>query len=282
MSFNVAIEASTKGIMMNRNLKGKRILITGASRGMGAELARLCAKAGARLALVARSKTELENLASELTTLGADAKAFPTDITCNLERENLFREIKDHFHELDILVNNAGSGSWNHFIDGNETIVRQLMEINFFAPAEMIRQSIPLLENGNQPAIVNIASMTGRRAMPSWTEYSASKHALVGLTEALRGEMARFDIDVLLVLPGLTMTPFWENLALKTGKADLGVEKGMTPQVAAKGILNALVTNKTETVLGWDARWMLRLDKFFPKLVNWLLARRVKQLYAPH
>jgi short-subunit dehydrogenase len=154
------------------------------------------------------------------------------------------------------------------------------MEINFFAPAEMIRQSIPLLENGNQPAIVNIASMTGRRAMPSWTEYSASKHALVGLTEALRGEMTRFDIDVLLVLPGLTITPFWENLALKTGRANLGIEKGMTPQVAAKGILNAIVSNTTETVLGWDALWMLRLDKFFPKLVNWLLARRVKQLYA--
>ena len=80
---------------MNRNLKGKRILITGASRGMGAELARLCAKAGARLALVARSKIELENLASELTALGADAKAFPTDITCNIERDNLFREIKE-------------------------------------------------------------------------------------------------------------------------------------------------------------------------------------------
>jgi short-subunit dehydrogenase len=116
--------------------------------------------------------------------------------------------------------------------------------------------------------------------MPSWTEYSASKHALVGLTEALRGEMARFDIDVLLVLPGLTITPFWENLSLKTGRGHLGIDIGMTPQVGAKGILNAILSNKTETVLGWDAQWMLRLDKFFPKLVNWLLARRVKQLYA--
>lgn len=247
---------------------------------MGAELARLCAKAGARLALVARSKIELENLAAELNALGADVKVFPADITCTIERDNLFRQIKDHFHELDILVNNAGTGSWNHFVDGNAEIVRQLMEINFFAPAEMIRQAVPLLEMGDQPAIVNVASMTGRRAMPSWTEYSASKHALVGLTEALRGEMARFDIDVLLILPGLTTTPFWNNLALKTGRADLGVEKGMTPLIAATGILNAIMSNKTETVLGWDARWMLRLDKFFPKLVNWLLARRVKQLYA--
>ncbi|NBY03155.1 MAG: hypothetical protein EBQ87_14425, partial [Planctomycetes bacterium] len=77
-----------------------------------------------------------------------------------------------------------------------------------------------------------------------------------------------------------TITPFWKNLALKTGRADLGIEKGMTPLVAATGILNAILSNKTETVLGWDARWMLRLDKFFPKLINWLLARRVKQLYA--
>ncbi|MFN5291547.1 MAG: SDR family NAD(P)-dependent oxidoreductase, partial [Planctomycetia bacterium] len=136
------------------------------------------------------------------------------------------------------------------------------------------------LELGNQPAIVNVASMTGRRAMPSWTEYSASKHALVGLTEALRGEMTRFGIDVLLILPGLTITPFWENLTMKTGRADLGVEKGMQPIDAAKGILNAIKKNSTETVLGWDAKWMLRINTFFPRLVNYLLSRRVKQLYA--
>jgi short-subunit dehydrogenase len=265
---------------MKRTIAGKRMLITGASRGMGAELARLAAKEKARLALVARGADELENLAEELKSQGAEVHVFPADITCEEERENLFRRIGEVFHELDILVNNAGAGSWNHFVDGNEEVVRNLMEINFFAPAEMIRKAIPMLELGNQPAIVNVASMTGRRAMPSWTEYSASKHALVGLTEALRGEMTRFGIDVLLILPGLTITPFWENLTMKTGRADLGVEKGMQPIDAAKGILNAIKKNSAETVLGWDAKWMLRINTFFPRLVNYLLSRRVKQLYA--
>lgn len=265
---------------MIRTLAGKRMVITGASRGMGAELARLAAGEKARLALVARNANDLEKLAEELQAQGADVQAFPADITCEAEREELFRRLGEHFGELDILVNNAGAGSWNHFMDGSEEVTRNLMEINFFAPAEMIRKAIPMLELGNQPAIMNVASMTGRRAMPSWTEYSSSKHALVGLTEALRGEMARFGIDVLLVLPGLTITPFWENLAMKTGRADLGLEKGMQPVEAARGILEAIKKNRTETVLGWDAKWMLRLNTFFPRLVNYLLARRVKQLYA--
>ncbi|MSR30638.1 MAG: SDR family oxidoreductase [Gemmataceae bacterium] len=265
---------------MNREMKNRRWLITGASSGIGRELARLAAREGARLALVARSVEDLQSLESELRGQGADARAFPTDITSEEQRHNLFRQVKEHFGELDILVNNAGSGAWNHFVDGTEKLARDIMEVNFFAPAEMIRQAIPLLELGQQPAIVNIASMTGRRAMPSWPEYSASKHALVGLTEALRGEMVRFGIDVLLILPGLTRTPFWDRLLKKTGRANLHVEKVMAPGEVAAAVLHAIRKNRTETVVGWDAKWMLRLQKFFPSLLNRLLARRVKKLYA--
>ena len=105
-------------------------------------------------------------------------------------------------------------------------MLRQVMEVNFFAPAELIRLAIPVLEQGRQPAIVNVASMCGRRAMPAWTEYSASKFALCGLTEALRGEMARFDIDVLLIVPGLTRSDLSQPPAAQRGPDEDRLRQG--------------------------------------------------------
>ena len=133
---------------------------------------------------------------------------------------------------------------------------------------------------GRQPAIVNIASMCGQRGMPAWTEYSASKFALCGLTEAFRGEMARFDIDVLLVLPGLTATDLGRNMLRSEGRMKIDFTGGMPPDSVAASILKAIRKNRTETVLGREARWMLRVNRFFPGLVNRLLARKVTQLYA--
>ncbi len=103
------------------------------------------------------------------------------------DRQRLLDEVQARFGGLDVLINNAGVASWAHFADSTEAILRQVMEVNFFAPAELIRRAIPMLTRGNQPAVVNVASMCGRRAMPAWSEYSASKYALSGLTEALRG-----------------------------------------------------------------------------------------------
>jgi short-subunit dehydrogenase len=154
------------------------------------------------------------------------------------------------------------------------------MEVNFFAPAELIRRAAPVLMEGRQPAVVNVASMCGRRGLPAWPEYSASKFALCGLTEALRGELARFDIDVLLVVPGLTRTDLGRNLLRNTGRMKIDFDAGMPAEQVADGILKALRRNRTETVLGREARWILRVNRFLPRLVDALMARRVKKLYA--
>src|SRR5262249_53182599 len=153
------------------------------------------------------------------------------------------------------------------------------MEVNFFAPAELIRLAIPHLVEGQEPAVVNVASMCGRRGMPAWSEYSASKFALCGLTEALRGELARFDIDILLIVPGLTRRDFSRHLLKSEGRMQIDYTKGMPVEKVAAAIVKSLRKNKTETVLGRDARWILRVHKFFPRLVDWLVARRVRKLY---
>src|SRR5207248_10084773 len=137
---------------------------------------------------------------------------------------------------LDALINNAGVASCAHFADSTEEVLQQIMAVNFFAPAELIRRAIPILVKGEQPAVVNVASMCGRRAMPAWSEYSASKYALCGLTEALRGELARFDIDVLLIVPGLTRSDFSRHLLRCDGRMRIDYGAGMPPDAVAAGI----------------------------------------------
>jgi short-subunit dehydrogenase len=264
---------------MRRDLRGRRILITGASSGIGRSLAQQLAEAGARLILAARSEDKLRDLAGTLSSLGAEALALPADITKNEDRHRLLEQVKTRLGTLDVLINNAGVASWAHFADSSEAILRQVMEVNFFAPAELIRMFIPLLAQGQQPAVVNVASMCGRRAMPAWSEYSASKYALCGLTEALRGELARFDIDVLLMVPGLTRGDFAKHLLMAQGRMKIDFAKGMPAEQVAAAIITGLRRNTTEKVIGRDARWMLLASKYFPRLTDWLLGRKVKALY---
>jgi short-subunit dehydrogenase len=256
------------------------MLITGASTGIGRSLAEQAALRGACVAVAARSTDKLESLATSLAKRGAEVTAVTADVTSEADRHRLLTMVVERFGGLDVLINNAGVSCWGHFATSNEPLLRQTMEVNFFAPAELIRLAIPLLTQGRQPAIVNIASMCGRRGLPAWTEYSASKFALCGLTEALRGELARFDIDVLLVLPGLTSSDLARNLLRSEGRMKIDFDKGMPPEHVAAGILQSLQKNRTETVLGWEARWILRVNRFLPRIVDWLMARQVRRLYA--
>lgn len=265
---------------MKRELVGKRAILTGASGGIGRALATALVKAGARVALAARSADKLDALVSELKAAGGDVIAVPTDITNPDDRRHLVVAAVTAFGGLDLLVNNAGVGSWGHFADSTEDICRTVMEVNFFGPIELTRSAMPYLTNGHQPAVVNVTSMCGRKGMPAWPEYSASKFALVGMSEAWRAEFARFDVDVLTIVPGMTNSGFENNWLRRDGKADLRFDTGMAPEYLAEKIIGAIRSNKTELVVGSEAKRLLRFNRYFPRLTNWLIARKVKKLYA--
>jgi short-subunit dehydrogenase len=265
---------------MARDLTGRRFLITGASSGIGRAVAEQAAQRGGRLIVAARSTAKLEELAQALRGGRGEVIPLTADVTCETDRQRLFQTAAERLGGLDVLVNNAGVASFGHFADSSEAILRQIMEINFFAPAELMRLAIPLLTKGRQPAIVNVASMCGRRGLPAWPEYSASKFALCGLTEALRAEMARFDIDVLLIVPGLTRSDLSRHFLRYDGRMKIDFDGGMDPAQVAADILKALQNNRSETVLGSEARTILRLNRFLPGLVDWMIKRRVRKLYA--
>jgi short-subunit dehydrogenase len=265
---------------MRRELAGKRAIVTGASGGIGSATAEALAKAGVRVALASRNAEALNRLADSLRTAGGDAIAVPADITRPEDRERLVATTVARLGGLDLLVNVAGVGSWGHFATSTPEIMRQVMEVNFFGPVELTRLAMPHLIKGNQPAVVNVTSMCGRKGMPAWPEYSASKFALVGISEAWRGEFVRFGVDTITIVPGLTDSGFRDRWLRTEGKSDLKFEEGMKPEEVAAGILDAVRKNRREVILGREARRLLRFNRFFPRLTNWLIARRVKKLYA--
>ena len=265
---------------MSRELAGKRAIVTGASSGIGRAIAKELAAAKVRVVLTARSTDKLTALANEIGSVGGEAIAVPCDITNPSDRDRLIRSTVDAFGGLDLLVNNAGVASWGHFSTSTEAINRQILEVNFFAPIELTRLAIPHLTNGNQPAVVNITSMCGRRGIPAWPEYSASKAALVGMSEAWRGEFVRFGIDIITVVPGLTKTDLNNHLLRKAGRADLPFDKGMPPEEVARRIVAAIRSNRTELTLGTEAKKILFLNRFAPRFLNWRISRAVKKLYA--
>jgi short-subunit dehydrogenase len=266
---------------MRREMQNRRILLTGASSGIGKATAEVFAKAGARLALVGRSADRLGAVAERVRALGGEAIPIVADLAVDADRARIVDEAASGLGGLDALLNVAGIGSWAHFADpeNNEAIARQILEVDFFAPADLMRRTLPILVEGRQPALLTVASMCGRRAMPGWSEYSAAKFALCGLIESLRAEFARFDVDVLLVNPGLTQSDLPGHLLLSKGRAKIEYHKGMTTRYVAEQILDSLRRNVTEKTLGWEARRVLLVNKFFPWLVDRLLAKEMRRLY---
>ena len=122
---------------MGRTLQGTRILITGASSGIGRSLAEQAAQAGARVAIVSRSANRLEKVLKSVSAIpGADVLPIMADITIESDRMRILHTVNEGFDGLDVLVNNAGVASFGHFSTNSEEVLRQVMEVNFFAPTE--------------------------------------------------------------------------------------------------------------------------------------------------
>ena len=263
-----------------RNLAGLRILITGASQGIGRALAKAVARRGARVLAAARSEALLAELAQRVRAAGGTLETVRADVTCPEDRRRLAEAAVQHFGGLDVLVNNAGVGATGHFADVSPDRLRTIMEVNFFGLTETTRVCLPLLRQGNSPAVVNISSIAGKRGIPARSEYSASKFAVQGFSEALRAELAKDGIDVLVVCPGLTRTNFSQNMLEQKARLQMDHLRGMTPEAVAEATLRALERGRNEVCLSLGGRLLVLVSRFFPRLADRIAARRVRQLFA--
>ena len=194
---------------------GKVVLITGGSRGLGLVLARQFCAEGARVALLARDPDELARARDELVQRGGEVLT----ISCNLlDREQIgaaVQQVVDQFGGLDVVINNAGIIEVGPLEHMQREDFQRAMNLHFWAPFDLIMQALPHLRRRGGGRIVNIASIGGRMAVPHLAPYCASKFALVGLSDALRAELARDHIHVTTVTPGLMRTGSQGNAKFK-------------------------------------------------------------------
>jgi short-subunit dehydrogenase len=262
-----------------RTIAGARILITGASQGIGKALAETAALRGGRVLAAARSVDLLDALADQVRAGGGTLKVVQADVTSPEDRQRMAEAAVRWFGGLDILVNNAGIGATGHLIDADPERLRRIMEVNFFGLTETTRVLLPLLRQGHQPAVVNISSVAGKRALPARPEYSASKFAVQGFSEALRAELAKDGIDVLVINPGLTQTNFSQNMLERKAKMPVDHLRGMTPAQAAAAILWAIERGKKETTLTFQGKLIVFVARFLPRLGDLFVRRKVRTLY---
>lgn len=260
--------------MARRVLENRRILLTGASRGVGRELALQLARRHARLLLVARSGEVLQPLVAELVAEGANsAEALIGDVTRAEFRAEIIAKVQAEWQAIDVLVNNAGVSAHGHFDGHDEGILRKIMEVNFYAPTELTRLSLPLLAQSDDALIVNLGSILGHRGMPYNSEYSASKFALRGWSEALRTELHGRGIDVLLVSPGTIDTEFFSHLLATSDALPWGKQKGISPAAAARQIVRAIELRRTEIYPNWRGRLLVAVNRWAPRLVDRVMNR---------
>jgi short-subunit dehydrogenase len=266
--------------MARRELSGMRVLVTGASQGIGRALAVAAAKRGCKVIATARSADLLNELSTEVKATGGTIATVAGDITDPSDRQKLVDAAKEHFGGLDVLINNAGIGATGHFMDSKPETLRQIFETNYFALCEMIRAFLPVLKQGNKPAIVNISSVVGRRALPARGLYSASKFAVAGFSEAIRAELAKDGIDVVVVNPGLTQTNFSKNLLENTARISLEHQRGMTSEQVAEATLSAVAAGRNEVTLSFKGKLLVLVARFAPWVVDFIAKKKVRELFA--
>ena len=222
--------------------------------------------------VVARREDRLVEVVEAIKGEGGQVESVVGDVTDPATRQAVIDAVQSCYGGLDLLVNNAGAGAQGRFEDADPERARTLMEVNFFAPVELIRLALPLLRQGTNPMIVNVSSIVGLRATPYNSEYCASKFAMQGFSEALRTELVRHSIDVLVVNPGTTKTEFFDSVIERTDEPSWPEHTPVTAEHVARQTVRAIRKGRHAIIpYGWGKvfYWINRLS---PSLMDRIMA----------
>lgn len=261
---------------------GQVVLITGASTGIGAELARQFAQTGARVVLAARDAQKLEAVATACRQSGAEALVVVTDVTDEAQCQRMVERSVQHFGRLDILVNNAGmsmSGLFEEITD--LSIFEKLMRLNFLGSVWCTAFALPHLKQA-RGRVVAISSLTGLAGVPKRTAYAASKHAMAGFFDSLRVELDGSGVSVTVIYPGFVFSEINARAFSPDGTpfGDRAYKRrpGETMETAecCRLILGAVARRDRDLVMTWRGKIGRLLKLISPRLVD-RLARQAIQ-----
>ncbi len=222
-----------------------RVLVTGASSGIGRLLALQLAQRGARLGLVARRVEELERLGDDIHRTGGEAVVLPCDVADRQAVESSVARALEHFGAIDLLVNNAGYGQHRAFLDWDLADMERMMGVNYLGSLYFTKLLLPQMVERRRGWLVFISSVAGRIPTPEESAYAASKAAVLGFARALSLEVEDAGVHVLTVCPGAIRTPFFDEEALRRMPA-VTRRSMVEPEGLVKAILRALARGTHE------------------------------------
>ncbi|PKO96010.1 MAG: short chain dehydrogenase [Bacteroidetes bacterium HGW-Bacteroidetes-7] len=249
-------------------LTNKVVIITGASSGIGRAAAQAFAENGCSVVMAARRVDKLQELEKILScpTLSVEC-----DVTKESDCENLIQKTLERFGRIDILVNNAGISMRALFKDLNLSVIKQLMDVNFWGTVYCTKYALPhiLKTNGS---VVGVISIAGYKGLPARTGYSASKFAVYGFIDTLRIEHLKDNIHFMIFAPGFTTSEIREQALIadgsKQGETPRKEDKMMSAKECASHLIKGIEKRKAEVILTPIGKFVVILNKFFPRLVD--------------
>lgn len=252
---------------MSYTFKDRVVVVTGATSGIGLETARQFKAAGAVVVGSGRDQDRLAALQREVDL------ALTLDVTDPTSVEVFHAAVVDRFGGADVLVNNAGVGLFKPWTETPIPEIDRVMQVNFYGAARMTHAFLPQLL-ARKGILVQVASVAGRRGYPKHTAYCASKHALIGFSEALRQDLRGTGVSVVIVCPPAVRTPFFENAGYLTLDEDHPGLVPMTPQAVAAGIVEATASRRRMAILSPRAKVLDVLNFVAPRLLEELQKRK--------
>lgn len=262
------------------NIQGKTALITGASRGIGRAIAIELAQQGAqRLLLVARNRQRLVEVAAELEALGVEVVTLAVDLAQPIEVNIAIARAWKTYGPIHLLVNCAGVAHQAPFLKSPLPKVQEEIATNLMGMYTITRLVARRMAAQGEGTIVNVSSLMGKIAAPTMATYSATKSAILGFTQALRSELAQYNIQVVALLPTLTDTDMVRDLQLFRGVVR------MTPEQVAKAMITGLRNDSAEILVGWQSHvavWCSRIAPWFLEKILLMTAPIPKDRQKPY
>jgi dehydrogenase/reductase SDR family protein 7B len=256
------------------SIQNKVVIITGASSGIGKATALEAAFRGARLALAARRIEALKDVVDQCKSIGAQVIGIVTDVSKEEDCQILIGKAVEQFGQIDILINNAGISMRALFEKTDLSVIRKLMDVNFWGTVYCTKYALPYLIK-NKGSVVGVSSVAGYKGLPGRTGYSASKFAMQGFLDALRVENLKNELHVMVACPGFTASNI-RNTALSAdgsqqGESPRDESKMMSSEAVAKYLIKAIEKRKRTIVLTTQGKATVFLNKFIPSFFDRML-----------
>lgn len=262
------------------DIKGKVVIVTGASSGIGEAAAREFGREGAKVVLAARRVDKLDALAKEIETLGSQTLVVQADLSRLDDIQKMVSNTLQTFGRIDVLVNNAGFGrlDWLENLDPVKDIQAQI-DVNVLGVIQTTRQVLPVMIQQRSGSIINMCSMAGLVGTPTYTIYAASKHAVHGFSEALRREVKPWGIDVSLIYPGGVVTEFSQHAGIKRKtNATTPTFMLLTAEQVGKAVVKLVRRPRRMWIIPWLWSVTVFLNRLLPGVVD---ATTIKNFTIP-